>query len=226
MRRRRLPISIIAVVLAALTAAGGFARVAAQDATPPARPMTPAPAACTVAPHPIAFFEQFVGTPTAAQAAAQAAPIADATPAAAFRMPPGEPADQETVAAVTAIAIELTGCVNAGDFPRLFALYTDDYFRRGIEDLGPLTAEDVAFFAAPPQAKPEQNRAAILAVLDVRVLAEGRVAGLFDTYDPLEAPPGPARFYWEFVEQDGRWLIDEQVTLGRIDPAQVGTPTL
>lgn len=220
MRLRRVPISIIAVVLAALTVLGGIAPVAAQDATPPALPATPEAAACTVEPRSITFFEQFIGTPTAEQAT----PAIAATPAAAFEMPAGDPADQETVAAVTATVVELAACLNAGDFLRYFALFTDDYFRGVVEEFGPLPEEEFAAFGATPQALPAENRAAILAVVDVRVLADGRVAGLFDVYDPFETPPGPARFYWEFVEQDGRWLIDEQVMLGPIEPAQVGTP--
>lgn len=220
MRLCRAPLSVI-IVLVALFAAKG-APVAAQDATPPVLPVTPEAAACTVEPRSISYFEQFVGTPTAEQAT----PVTVATPAAGFIMPAGEVADQETVDAVTATIVELGACLNAGDFLRYGALFTDDYFQRAFAEFGPIPEEELAFLAASPEAVPAENRAAILAVLDVRLLADGRVAGLFDVYDPFEQPPGPARFYWEFVEQDGRWLIDEQVMLGSIDPAEIGTPTV
>jgi hypothetical protein len=42
---------------------------------------------------------------------------------------------------------------------------------------------------------------------------------------PIAEPPGPSRFYWAFVQEDGRWLIDEQIMLGPIDQDQIGTPT-
>ncbi|HEV2109041.1 MAG TPA: hypothetical protein VGR16_12325, partial [Thermomicrobiales bacterium] len=111
---------------------------------------------------------------------------------------------------------------------RYFALFTDDDIAGSIlgefGESGLPPEEFNAFISATPQALPAENRAAILAVVDVRVLADGRVAGVFDVYDPFAEPPGPARFYWEFVELGGRWLIDEEVMLGPIEPAQVGTP--
>lgn len=191
----------------------------AQDATPAVRIGEPAPGwACTIEPRPTSFFEQSVGTPTSTAAT----PGAE-TPE-AFQMPEGEPADQETINAVFNTLQQLAGCLNAGEFLRYAALFTDDYWRGEFAQFGPITEEDLAFLGATPQALPEQVQAAMLGIVDVRMLEDGRVAGLFDVYDPFAEPPGPARFYWEFVQQDGVWLIDEQVMLGPIEPEQVGTP--
>ena len=79
--------------------------------------------------------------------------------------------------------------------------------------------------AASPVALPPEFQVALLAVVDVRMLPDGRVAGLFDIVDPFAGAPGPSRFYWEFVQEDGRWLIDEQIMLGPVEPDQIGTPT-
>ena len=194
-----------------------------QEATPGIGFGVPDPALCTVEPRPIAFFAQFAGTPTAEQAAQQTA-MEVATPVTAFQLPEGEPADPETVAGVLDTLQRLGACLNAGALLSYAALFTDDYWQREIAQFGPPPAEELAFLSGTPQALPAEARVGLLAILDVRELPNGRVAGLFDVTDPFETPPGPARFSWVFVEQDGRWLIDEQVMLGPIAADQVGTP--
>ncbi|MBA2596979.1 MAG: nuclear transport factor 2 family protein [Chloroflexia bacterium] len=194
------------------------ATVAAQDATPATGLGEPDPAECTVEPRPMSFFEEFVGTPTAEQAART-----EATPDAGFRMPDGTPADEDTVAAVLGTVRQLGACINAGDFLGGYgALFTEDFIRDDLESSGPLAAEELSL---TPEPMPAEMRVSLLAVVDVRVLPDGRVAGLFDIQDPFAEPPGPSRFYWEFVKEDGRWLIDEQIMLGPMEPEQVGTPT-
>jgi hypothetical protein len=221
----RSGVSVVAVVLLALTALIPIAAASAQEASPAAGFAAPDPSACTVEPRPMSFFEQFIGTPSAAQDAAMAA-MEEATPDQGFRMPEGEPADQATVDAVLETVRQLGACINAGDFwGRYAALFTEDYFRREFETFGPIPEEERAFMAATPEALPAENRVALLAIVDVRTLPDGRVAGLFDVQDPFAEPPGPSRFYWEFVQEDGRWLIDEQIMLGPVEPDQIGTPT-
>ena len=218
-----LPFAIIVMLLGLIGSAWPGA-VRAQEASPPAGLGSPVPAAeCTVEPRPIAFIEQFVGgTPTTEQIAAM-----EATPdVAAFAMPDGEPADAATVEAVHETVRQLGACINAGDFfLRYAALFTEDYFRREFAQYGPLPEEELAMMQASPEPLPTGNQVALLAIVDVRELPDGRVAGLFDVQDPFADPPGPSRFYWEFVEEDGRWLIDEQFMLGPIPAERVGTPT-
>jgi hypothetical protein len=221
----RTGIAVAAVMLLALTTLFPIAAVSAQEASPAAGLGAPDPSECTVEPRPMSFFEQYIGTPTAAQEAAMAA-MMEATPDPGFRMPEGEPADEATVDAVLETVWQLGACINAGDFlGRYAALFTEDYFQREFERSGPIPEEELASMAASPVPLPPEFQVALLAVVDVRTLPDGRVAGLFDVQDPFAQPSGPSRFYWEFVEEDGRWLIDEQVMLGPVEPAQVGTPT-
>ena len=220
----RSGLSIVAIVLLVLTALMPITAAHAQEASPAAGLGAPDPSECTVEPRPAGFFEQFVGTPTAAQQEAMAGMEA-ATPDPALQMQ-GEQADEATVAGVLETVWQLGACINAGDFyGRYAALFTEEYFQREFERFGPIPEEAMASIAASPVALPADFQVALLAVVDVRMLPDGRVAGLFDIQDPFAEPPGPSRFYWEFVQEDGRWLIDEQIMLGPIQPEQIGTPT-
>lgn len=226
---RRSSVFVVGVVAAASLLVGTLAAGAqgTPDAAPAVQPIVPAPNQCRVEPRDIAFFQQFVATPDAmGSPAGVASPAAEGTPAdmAAFQMPEGEPADRATRAAVLDTVRQAAACINAGNFLALFALYTDDYFHRTAEAEGPLTEEDFAFFAAEPEPLPAGGQVAILGVLDIRVLPDGRVAVLVDYLDPFEGTPFPARILFILVEQDGRWLIDEEIELGPIEPSQVGTP--
>ena len=99
--------------------------VIAQDATPAAGEVID-PAECQVEPRAIEEIEQLVGT---------AGEGADATPdAAQAGSMEGEDADEATVQAVTQTYRELVACLNAGEFLRIYALYTDDYLRRTLND--------------------------------------------------------------------------------------------
>jgi hypothetical protein len=225
MHRFTLIVLVMLVTLLGVTVLSPVAVVDAQEASPAARSGAPDPAECTVEPRPAGFFEQFIGTPTTEQEAAMAAAM-EATPDPAFQMPEGEPADDATVAAVLETVWQLGACINAGDFfGRYAALFTDEYFQREVERFGPLPEEEVAAMAASPQPLPAEFQVALLAVVEVRMLPDGRVAGLFDIQDPFAGGAGPSRFYWEFVQEDGRWLIDEQIMLGPVESEQIGTPT-
>jgi hypothetical protein len=221
----RSGLSIVAVVLLVLTALMPITTAHAQEASPAAGLGAPDPSECTVEPRPMAFFEQYIGTPTAAQQEAMAG-MEEATPDPAFQMPQGEPADEATVAGVLETLWQLGACINAGDFwGRYAALFTEDYFRREFERFGPIPEEERASMAATPQPLPAEFQVALLAVVDVRTLPDGRVVGLFDVQDPFAGSSGPSRFYWEFVQENGRWLIDKQIMLGTVEADQTGTPT-
>ena len=220
----RSGLSVVAIVLLILAALMPITATHAQEASPAAGLGAPDPSECTVEPRPAGFFEQFVGTPTAAQQEAMVGMEA-ATPDPAFQMQ-GDPADEATVAGVLETVWQLGACINAGDFyGRYAALFTEEYFQREFERFGPIPEEALASIAASPVALPADFQVALLAVVDIRMLPDGRVAGLFDVQDPFAEPPGPSRFYWEFIQEDGRWLIDEQVMLGPVEPGQIGTPT-
>ena len=89
-------------------------------------PATPDPAECVVEPRPASFFEPLVAeiltaTPTASPGATP--PVPEEA---------GEPVDAETEAEVVALLRQAVACANAGDFPRLTALFTDDAARDAV----------------------------------------------------------------------------------------------
>jgi hypothetical protein len=185
------------------------------------QPVIPAANQCTVTPRDIAFFRQFVGTPAASPAAAT--PEATPADAATFQMPEGGPVDRAMRQGVLDTIRQVAACINAGNYLALYALYTDaEIAREAMTD--PLSDEDVESFAQTPVPLEGEGRAAILAVDELRLLPDGRVAALVDYYDPFQEPPGPARYFFILVNQNGRWLIDEEIALGPIEEGQIGTP--
>lgn len=207
--------SIVAPVLVAGALALGTGRPGgAQEATPVAFPVTPDPALCRVEPRPPADYERYLAMPGATPAGG-ASPLARAT--AAPSLPPaGEAADAETVAAVAAFAAENFACYNAGDYPRAFALQTDAYLARSFAEFPP-TAEDLAFFAAPPVPAPAGDRIELLALREVAVLADGRVGSFLD----LAYPDGSRETqYGTLVLVDGGYRLDEVAFV----PPPAGTP--
>lgn len=168
------------VVLAGLLTAGGVkAGIAAQDASPAAFPTTPDPALCRVEPRSVASLEGFAGAPVATPVQ-EVGGTASPEP---FVPPAGEPADAETVALVAAFATHIFACYNAGDYRRAFALQTDAYLARSFAAFPP-TAEDLAFFAAPPVPAPPDQRTELRALRQVVVLPDGRIGSYLDLAYP------------------------------------------
>lgn len=181
----------------------------AQNATPVASPVgspfAPAPEECTVEPLTIDRLTQLMGTPVAG-VATDASAEASPTP---FVMPEGQEADEATVAAITAAAREYIACLNAGDYARALALYSD----RGLRDLfaeaiaNGATAQQILDSLGTAQPLPQDQQNLLYGVDDVRVLPDGRIAALIIGDNLAEpGPPGPALIY--YVQVDGRWLID------------------
>ena len=194
---------VLAVVIVALgvEGAGGSA---ARQATPAAGPEALDPALCRVAPRPLAYFEQFLATPGARSTRMPPA-------AATATVPPGEPAPPATVAGVTTTVRELYACLNAGDNLRAATLFTDAYFERLFSQFGRLPPEELAVFAVPPRPAPERLWTRLVAVRDVRLLADGRIGAVVVTDDPVGPPTEPEARFFVFVEADGRFLIDEPI---------------
>jgi plastocyanin len=170
--------------------------VIAQDATPAAGEVID-PAECQVEPRPIEEIEQLVGT---------ASEEADATPdAAQAGSMEGEDADEATVQAVTQTYRELVACLNAGEFLRIYALYTDDYLRRTLADSG----MDLQQLQATP-APDRQETTALVGVSEVRQLAGGRVTVRVET---TSSPEGTASAVQSVLEQveDHFLIADETV---------------
>jgi hypothetical protein len=161
--------------------------------------VVPDPAECDVEPRSLASVKVFAGTPVAEPAT----PLADVP----FVLPPGRPASQETIEAITAATRILLACNNTGNRLRSLALFTDDamqeYARARL-----LTQEVLTSLAATPVPYPELDRIALVAVLDVRVLADGRVGALAEIDIP-GAPPSRTEFrFYYFEKENDRNLID------------------
>ena len=189
-------ITVCAFALFALVAAPLPAL--AQDATPAGGRDVPGPSECTVGPgtadEVLALYRDVAATPVSATPTA-----ASPTP---FAQPTGEPADAETAAAVEAANRELLACTNAYGFLGLVAVSTDRHIRFVLaQDIAVgMTEETIAEFLldTPEPMAPEQS-VALVAVRDVAVLEDGRI--------------GAVTLYFIFVEEDGRYLLDEQFEL-------------
>lgn len=191
--RHLLWATFIALSVIAVAARTGLA----QSASPPSFPATPEPAECTVAP--LAAEEIMALLATAATDAPAASP-------APFAIPKGEPADEETSAAVTDTLRQVFACANAGDPLRFSALYTDDFIRAFYAGGSP--EQVLAFLSAPPQPLPIAERRAIIEIGEVQLLPDGR-AGVIIVLDEPADPRTEEPDYAMLEQVDGRWLVDE-----------------
>jgi len=167
------------------------------------------PAECDVEPRPMEFFQQFA-TPQPGQSGA----VVAASPAEG--LPAGEPADEATADGVRATYRELVACLNAGDYLRIYALYTEDYVRRTLAEGG----QQIQGLLATPTPGGEQERTRLVDVRDVRVIGDGRVGAIVETFDP--AVGGVAEFAAVLVQSGDRYLIERETTIGA--PETAGTP--
>lgn len=115
-------------------------------------------------------------------------------------LPEGEEASAELKSDVGSIILELVACRNAGDWERMDALYSDDSFRRAF---GPEGRQE----SGTPQPEPPPAPITVPAVLDMRVLPDGRVGTLLSH----DLSGYGLRHFLIFVNVDGRWLVDEEV---------------
>jgi hypothetical protein len=179
------------VFLVGMMLAGVPAVAAAQDATPAP------PEACVVAPL----------TPEELEAIAAGETSSFATPTLTdvpFGAPDGEPADAETTEAFTAVVRESWACLNAGDWPRFFALLTEDEMRQNFG------ADIVALGGSPVAPYPPDQWTVVHAILDVEVLPDGRVGGFVIVDSPTD-PLAVEVNYQIAVETEDGWRLDDFV---------------
>ena len=199
------PSMFAALVFSALLTFSVSNRSAAQDTI--SLPLTPDPAECTAEPVTIEELLGLTGaTPIPGTPSAGMDEETVATPE-AFMLPEGEPADEETVATITAALVETLACLNTGNFLTAYALFSDEFKVRDLQEF-PITEADLAYFEATPEALEAEMHASLLAVREARILEDGRVGALVETIFPDEAP-GPQVDFIIFVEEDGNWLLDE-----------------
>ncbi len=185
--------------------------IPAPAASPEATRDIPAPSECQVEPRSIDDIQALI--PTAA-ATPLASPTADTgTPTA------GEPAPDDVAAGVAATAREFIACVNAGDYPRLFALMSDAYLPRFLKDSGLDSPDAINLLVGQPQAVDPADQTELIAVRDILVYPDGHVSAIITGDDPTT--PGPARSPTFLLVQSStgdnhdRWLVDDILS----DPA-------
>jgi hypothetical protein len=117
----------------------------------------------------------------------------------------GPPADEETVAAITASVRGSIACSNAGDILRSLAFFTDAYVEgmfigeNGVDYPGFLE-----YVATPPVPVGEDQQLAIIEINDVEQLNDDLVKATVVTGDPSD----PFIDILFFVNVDDQWLIN------------------
>ncbi len=132
-------------------------------------------------------------------------------------LPAGTPADDATVAAVTATIRWLVACSNSGNNEAFVALHTGDYFRRaatvevtheesaGFWDrlFGASESTTTSYgFAAFPLGAPMPE------LTNVRILPDGRIGAIVSGPDF-----SPIFFAFAQVQPDGPYLVDETIQI-------------
>src|SRR5688572_25958396 len=136
-------------------------------------------------------------------------PSAGEPAAVPFVMPAGRPVDDETLVGIVATAQELLACENAGNWLSAFALFSDSFLTHGVVALvGDRSQLDG--MARPPVPLPAGQRAALLAVEDVRLLPDGRVGALVHADSPRDSRSEEVA-YVTFTASGERWLVDSVV---------------
>ena len=213
---------MLALVMAVIFAAPVAASAARKDALPP----TP----CSVQPRTEAEVAALVAaaTPTPGGDERLAPDGWASSPA---DLPRGEPADPETVAAVTAAAREFAGCSNAADLPRWLALMTDRAIPEVVEPDGVAALFEATGTPFPVEI-PEAEIATVR-VSDVRVLPDGRVGAVvvWRVTQHLGEKHSPEANFHIFQRVGDHWLLDEEISgyvqaqHGAVSPSEAGLAT-
>ena len=179
------------------------ATAGAQEATPYPGLDVPAPEECTVAPRSLEELQRLHAAP-ATPAAASASP----TPVA---LPTGAPVDAATAEAVTAAVRQFVACLNAGDYWRQLATYSDRFVQIFLQAyLDPATGvtQEIYDAYATPRPPDPSLQAGLLEIGPIVQLPDGRVAVAAVADVPGDdAPPRQSIFY--FVKNGDRWQIDD-----------------
>jgi hypothetical protein len=111
---------------------------------------------------------------------------------------------------VTETVREAIACTNAGETRRVLSLFSDNRVRAFFAGRGAPTSEEIgAVLELPATPVAEAAQLELVSVTDPRGLPNGGVGALVETRS------GETTFvdFVYFVEQDGRWLIEDSVAI-------------
>jgi hypothetical protein len=175
----------------------------AAEGTSGATPIAPAAAERRVAPRPAPEFVALLGTPGPGTPYPLAQPPYD--------LPAGQQADAAAITGITATWREFWACIAANDPERAAALFSDT----GLGRIGDPPLAGFLGLSSAPHDYLYQVHPYPYHLIEARILADGRVAAIFDANPPLDASVAGSyavQYGVVFVRTDDRWLIDE---LGR-----------
>lgn len=203
------------VPLATLMLAGPAA--AYQDENDGTNPRVVSPEECVVDPRPADQVAGLLGL-----AGEGVAPPAWPT----ITAPLGQNLDSETSVSIKEAAREILACFNAGDIARASALMTDNGVIRTYWQLTETpelrsTAQERIATVAP---RPEPGQIRLVTVTDTSQLPDGRAIAFVVINDPAAPQPGPETLLFYFLNQDGKWLLDDWVDFS-IAAVPASTPT-
>lgn len=199
----------------------GISLPASQSDRPREEPEIPPAEACRVEPGRVDRLRSTgpAEVPSAFPRAGSEPSVGRLTTARLDDLPTGRPADDRTVAAITATIREMTACFNARDLARHSALFTDDHWRRANLAGASLMIDlpvDHGFRFPPPITVERELQDALPVLLDPLVLTDGRVGVLAI---PRRAAEGEeiglgTPLYFVLTQSGDRWAIDETVEIG------------
>ncbi len=184
-------------------------KASAQDATP-TEDLSPNGDECVHEPRTIGELQAVYGDPHPAGSGEATSVAMHATPS-IDELPVGEPADEETVAAITVAVRHQFACFNGGDHLRGLSGVTDEFLLNQVGQA--LFDEDfVEMLENEPVELAEEDQTELLGVREVTIYADGRVGVLVDFragFGPEEGIDGFETDLWIFKSVDGVWLLDE-----------------
>jgi hypothetical protein len=196
----------IALIIAAPFALG-IVPAAAQDSTASPTPLGEPlpPVECVVEPITYQGLVDLVATPAVTE---EPTTESEATPT-PLALPPGESADDETVAAVQQTVQEITACLNAGELKRVLSLYSDGFLQEQFQGAS-FTEEEFEAELGNVTPREEGQEILIYSFGDVVIADDGRAAVIVVGDDQSNERPASGTLF--YLVQDGdRWLIDETV---------------
>lgn len=133
-------------------------------------------------------------------------------------IPEGDPVDDATAEAVTATVVTALNCRNAGDFPRVYTLFSDRMLQQLFGGLDTIPPEILRALADAPQRVRPVLRVNLVEIDRISQLPDGRVSAVVVTANSTHTFTDIIYF----VEEDGQWLIDEAVSIP--DATSTATP--